>query len=138
MTVEHIAQHGFDRSPVGAAGRYYGMTIRTCVPFDPQSKGGAEATVRVAKADLMPTDANLLPDYGSFAELEAACTAFCIEVNARKHRATGREPVEELGAERQRLHRLPAQAVTVAFGQTPGRHDQRRRRALLRAESACR
>ena len=24
------------------------MTIRTCVPFDPQSKGGAEATVRVA------------------------------------------------------------------------------------------
>lgn len=35
------------------------MTIRTCVPADPQTKGGSEATVRVAKADLVPTEANL-------------------------------------------------------------------------------
>ena len=32
------------------------MTIRTCVPADPQSKGGSEATVRIAKADLVPTE----------------------------------------------------------------------------------
>ena len=49
------------------------MTIRTCVPADPQSKGGSEATVRIAKADLVPTEANLLDEYGTFAELEAAC-----------------------------------------------------------------
>jgi hypothetical protein len=64
------------------------MTLRTCVPADPQSKGGAEATVRIAKADLVPTDANLLEEYGRFAELEAACPAFCAEVNARPHGAS--------------------------------------------------
>ena len=94
------------------------MTIRTCVPFDPQSKGGAEATVRVAKADLVPTSANLRGEYGSFTELQTACVAFCTDVNARVHRSTGRGPVEELVAERARLHPLPAQPVTVAFGQT--------------------
>jgi transposase len=118
VTVEHIARVPVRHPDVVAAGRYYGMTIRTCVPADPQSKGGAEATVRIAKADLVPTSANLLPDYGSFAELESACAVFCTEVNAREHRATGRIPVEELAHERQRLHSLPAQPVTVAFGQT--------------------
>jgi hypothetical protein len=47
------------------AGRYYGMTIRSCVLADPQSKGGSEATVRIAKADLVPTDANLGEEYAS-------------------------------------------------------------------------
>jgi hypothetical protein len=42
-----------------AASRHYGLTIATCVPADPQSKGGSEATVRIAKADLVPTDHNL-------------------------------------------------------------------------------
>jgi hypothetical protein len=32
--------------------------------------------VKVAKADLVPTTANLLAEYGSFAELEAACRVF--------------------------------------------------------------
>ena len=31
----------------------YGLTIPTCVPADPQSKGGSEATVKIAKADLV-------------------------------------------------------------------------------------
>jgi transposase len=57
---------------VVAAGRHYGITIRTCVPADPQSKGGVEATVRIAKADLVPTEANLLEQYATFAELEHA------------------------------------------------------------------
>lgn len=39
------------------------MTIRTCLPADPETKGGSEATVRIAKADLVPTSANLLPQY---------------------------------------------------------------------------
>jgi hypothetical protein len=39
-------------------------------------------------------------------------------VNTRPHRATGRPPVELLAEERARLHVLPEQPVTVAFGQT--------------------
>jgi hypothetical protein len=46
VTVERIARVPIRHTDVIAAGRYYGMTIRTCVPADPQSKGGAEATVR--------------------------------------------------------------------------------------------
>jgi hypothetical protein len=37
---------------------------------DPQSKGAAEATVRIAKADLVPTEANLRDEYATFAEVE--------------------------------------------------------------------
>ena len=82
VTVEHIARVPV-RHPDGvAAGRHYRMTIPTCVPADPQTKGGAEASVRVTKADLVPTEANLRAAYGSFAELEAACAAFCADVNA--------------------------------------------------------
>lgn len=94
------------------------MTIRTCVPADPQTKGGVEATVRIAKADLVPTGANLLDEYRTFGQLEAACHAFCDEVNARVHRETRRRPVEALAEERARLHPLPGQAFTVAFGTT--------------------
>ncbi len=88
------------------------------MPFDPESKGGSEATVRIAKADLVPTEANLLPAYGSFAELRTACDAFCEMVNARPHRETREAPAERLAAERRRLHPIPAEAHTVAFGVT--------------------
>src|SRR5207237_9119868 len=70
------------RNPaIVAAGQHYGLTIKTCRVADPESKGGSEATVRVAKADLVPRDTNLLPAYGSFAELEVACEEFCEMVN---------------------------------------------------------
>ena len=74
--------------------------------------------MRIAKADLVPTGANLLGEYASFAELEAACAQFCTEVNARVHRATSRPPVQVLAEEQTRLHVLPEHPVTVAFGQT--------------------
>jgi len=118
VTVEHIARVPIRHPDVVAAGRYYGMMIRTCVPADPQFKGGAEATVRIAKADLVPTEANLLAEYDSFADLEAACTVFCDNVNTRPHRVTGRPPTQVLAEERARLHVLPEHPVTVAFGQT--------------------
>jgi hypothetical protein len=41
--------------------------------YNPESKGGAEATVRIAKADLVPTNANFLAAYDTFAELTNAC-----------------------------------------------------------------
>jgi hypothetical protein len=90
VTVEHVA--GIPVRNPGAVefGRHYGLTVATCVPYDPASKGGSESTVKLAKADLVPTDANLREEYASFAELEAACAGFCGEVNARPHRITRR------------------------------------------------
>jgi len=84
-------------------GRHYGLTIATCVPYDPASKGGSESTVKIAKADLVPAGADLRPAYASFAELESACQVFCGEVNARPHRITRRAPAEMLAEEQARL-----------------------------------
>ncbi len=89
--------------PRWSIGRHYGLTIATCVPYDPASKGGSEATVKIAKADLVPAGANLRPAYASFAELESACQVFCGEVNARPHRITRRAPAEMLAEEQARL-----------------------------------
>lgn len=118
ITVEHIAGVAVRHLEIVRAAGHYGLSIATCVPADPQSKGGSEATVRVAKADLVPTDANLLDDYPAFVDLEAACELFCEQVNGRAHRVTGRPPVELLAAEREHLHPVPEVAYVAAFGQT--------------------
>ena len=118
VTLDHVAGVPVRHPELLAVARHYGFTVATCVPYDPESKGGSEATVRVAKADLVPAEANLLEEYGSFAGLEAACAAFCTVVNGRPHRATGRPPTELLEQEHLRLHRLPERPHTLAFGQT--------------------
>lgn len=118
ITVDLVAGVPVRHPEVVAAGRHYGLTVHSCVPFDPESKGGSEATVRVAKADLVPTSANLLPGYGSFTELADACTAFMEEVNHRVHRETMRIPAHALLVEQQRLHPLPAAPFTTALGMT--------------------
>ena len=46
------------------------------MPADPASKGGTESSMKLAKADLVPTEVNLRAEYGSFAELEQACQEF--------------------------------------------------------------
>jgi transposase len=117
ITVDRIAGVPVRHPEIVAAGRHYGATVLACAPFDPETKGGSEATVRVAKADLVPTDANLLPAYGSFAHLAAACVGFCREVNGRIHRETGRRPDDLLGQERARLHTLPLEPYTAALGE---------------------
>ncbi|MEQ7009315.1 IS21 family transposase [Actinopolymorpha sp. B17G11] len=118
VSIDHVATIAVRNPEIVEVGRHYGMTIRTCVPADPQSKGGSEATVRIAKADLVPTEANLVGEFRTFGQLEAACRAFCEHVNDREHRETRRRPVEALAEERTRLHRLPGTAFTVAFGTT--------------------
>jgi hypothetical protein len=118
VTVEHIAGLPVRNPQMVAFARHYGVTVHTCEPADPASKGGTEATVKIAKADLVPTDANLRQQYSSFAELEAACEAFCQQVNSRVHRVTRRRPVEMLAEERLRLHPIPDAPHTVAFGVT--------------------
>ncbi len=118
VTVEHVAGIAVRNPQMVAFARHYAVTVHTCEPADPASKGGSESTVKLAKADLVPKDTNLLPAYGSFAELEAACEVFCEEVNTRVHRVTRRAPVEMLAEEQARLHPVPAHPHTVAFGLT--------------------
>src|SRR5206468_4010314 len=105
------AQYDFGDGPrIGGAA--------TVVPYRRASKGGSESTVKIAKADLVPTGANLLAAYASFADLEAACAGFCVQVNARPHRITRRAPAEMLAEERSRLHPVPAAPFTAALGVT--------------------
>ena len=118
VTVEHVAGIAVRNPQMLAFARHYGVTVHTCEPADPASKGGSESTVKLAKADLVPKDTNLLAAYESFAELEAACAVFCDQVNARVHRVTRRAPAEMLAEEQTRLHRLPVTPHTVAFGVT--------------------
>src|SRR3954468_2150547 len=118
VTVDHVCGIAVGNPKIVAAARHYGFAIQTCVPADPESKGGAEATVRIAKADLVPTDHNLRDEYEEFSALEAACLEFCERVNTREHRITRRAPAVMLAEERDRLHRLPAIAHTVCFGET--------------------
>ena len=117
VTVEHVAGVAVRHPTMVAAGRHYGATVHSCEPFDPESKGGVEATVKIAKADLVPKDTNLVASYASFAGLVAACEAWCERVNARVHRETGAAPVDRLVAERARLHVLPAEPHAIALGE---------------------
>ena len=118
VTVEHVCGIAVRNPTMVAVSRHYGLTIATCEPADPQSKGGSEATVRVAKADLVPTDHNLRGEYEDFAALERACEEFMAEVNTRPHRATMEPPVVRLAEEHERLHRLPKLPHTMCFGET--------------------
>jgi len=118
VTTEHVAGIAVRNPGIVAFARHYSVTILTCEPCDPATKGGSESTVKVAKADLVPKDTNLLEAYDTFAELEAACEAFCEQVNARVHRVTRRAPAEMLAEEQARLHPVPVAAHTVAFGVT--------------------
>ena len=118
VTTEHVAGIAVRNPGMVAFARHYSVTILTCEPCDPASKGGSESTVKIAKADLVPKDTNLLAAYDTFAELEAACEAFCEQVNARVHRVTRRAPADMLAQEQARLHPVPVVPHTVAFGVT--------------------
>lgn len=118
VTTDHVCGLAVRNPQIVCASRHYGLTVATCVPSDPQSKGGSEATVRVAKADLVPTDHNLRSHYASFAELEAACKELSERVNAREHRVTRRAPAQMILEERPRLHALPELPHTLSFGET--------------------
>lgn len=118
VSVDHIAGVAVRNQQIVAAARHYGVSIQSCVPADPQSKGGSENTVKIAKADLVPTDHNLRDEYGSMAEVQAACEQWMSDVNTRPHRSTHEPPVIRLAEEHERLHRVPARPHTVVFGET--------------------
>lgn len=117
VTTTHICRIAVRHPDIVAASRHYGLVIHTCTPADPQSKGGSEASVRIAKADLVPTNENLLEAYDSFAELSVACREAMDRFNSRDHRETRRIPNDALRDERLRLHPVPSEPHTLAFGQ---------------------
>ena len=118
VTVEHVCGIAVRNARIVEVSRHYGLTIATCEPADPQSKGGSEATVKIAKADLVPTDHNLRDGYADWQALEDACAQFMADVNTRPHRATRQPPVVLLGQEHEHLNRLPRLPHTLCFGQT--------------------
>lgn len=118
VTTEHVAGIPVRNGQLVGFAEHYSVVVHTCVPADPASKGGTESSVKISKADLVPKETNLLDEYASFGQLEAACEQFCQKVNTREHRVTKRPPVEMLAQERVRLHPVPDQAHTVAFGVT--------------------
>ena len=71
VTFDHVAGMAGRHPLIVQVGHHYGVTIATCVPADAESRGSSEATVRIAKADLVPTDTNLRVDYEAWAELRA-------------------------------------------------------------------
>jgi len=75
VTTRHVARIPVRNPAIVSAAVSDGVVVRTSVVADPESKGGAESTVRIAKADVVPTEANLLPAYETFADLEAVCQA---------------------------------------------------------------
>lgn len=94
---------------------WFNSTIEVCVPYDPQSKGGVERAVRVAKDDLVPKRTNLRAAYDSFAALQAACDQFMVKVNTRKH-AAGFIPAERLAQEQPFFLPLPEESFVTVFG----------------------
>jgi len=118
VTVEHVCGIAVRNPTIVEVSRHYGLTIQTCEPADPQSKGGSEATVKIAKADLVPTDHNLRDEYADWQALERACEEFMADVNTRPHRATREAPVILLAQEHEHMHRLPKLPHTLCFGQT--------------------
>jgi transposase len=49
VTVDHVCGIAVRNATIVEVSRHYGLTIATCAPADAQSKGGVEATVRIAK-----------------------------------------------------------------------------------------
>jgi transposase len=118
VSMDRVAGVSVRHPEAVAFGRHYGLRVVTCAPADPESKGGSESTVRVAKADIVPTEGNLLPAYSSFSAVVEACDRLSDEVNGREHRESRRVPAEALQEELSVMHRLPLEPYTAALGET--------------------
>jgi len=118
LTECHIAGIALSNQAMLSACHYYGVTIATCVPYDPESKGGSESSVKLAKADIVPTEANLAAAYLSFAELEEACEDTMARFNERVHSLTRQRPVDMMLTEREYFHRVPPEPYTAPFGES--------------------
>ncbi|MGH9208860.1 MAG: IS21 family transposase [Acidimicrobiales bacterium] len=118
VTTRHVAGLAVRNREVLGVAHYYGVGVHTCVVADPESKGGTEATVRIAKADVLPRPDNLVGAYRDFASLERACEESTTRFNTRVHRETTARPIERLVVEQAQLHAIPTEPYTVALGET--------------------
>jgi hypothetical protein len=94
----------------------YGFSIQTCVVYDPASKGGVEAAVRVAKEDLCPRDTNFRANYQTTADLIIACDDYTALVNSRVHCGSGEIPLVALEFESKAFHPLPQVPFLSVYG----------------------
>ena len=117
ITIQHVAGIPVRNPVIAQVGKHYGVTVASCVPADPESKGGSEATVKIAKADLLPLTTNLQGEYDTFQQLEMACEVWEVKVNDRMHRVTRRIPSAMLAEERQWLHAVPEAVFVHAVGE---------------------
>ena len=118
VTIDHVAGIAVRHPLIVAAGKHYGVTIATCVPADPESKGGLGGDCPRGEGRSGPNRHEPARQLRDWAELVDACERFMTKVNGREHRITRRVPDEMLVEEAQRLHRLPDVAYTAAFGET--------------------
>ena len=72
--------------------------------------------MRIARP-IVPTDADLLDDYTSWAELVEACDVLD-KVNGREHRITRRPPADMVIGNESACIGFPRRAFTTAFGET--------------------
>ena len=93
VTVEHVAGIAVRHPKMVAAGRHYGCRCTRACRSTRSPRAASEATVRIAKADLVPDRARTCaaPTDRS-PSWSAACEAWCEQVNARSHRETGAGP----------------------------------------------
>lgn len=118
VTTAHVAGLAVRNRTMLSVAHYYGVSLHTCVPADPESKGGSESTVKLAKADVLPRPDNLVEAYDDFAALEAACMEATERFNTRVHTETRERPVDRLAREREHLHVIPDEPYSLAFGET--------------------
>lgn len=117
ITTSHVAGVPVRNAKAADFGRQYGTTILTCAPADPASKGGVEAAVKLAKADIVPTAMNLRSEYDSFVEVEKACADFTETINTKVHAAWKKIPAEQLVIEQRRLHVVPDNPTDAIVGE---------------------
>ena len=110
VTVDHVCGIAVRNPTIVEVSRHYGLTIATCEPADPQSKGGSEATVKIAKADLVPTDHNLREEYADFAAVRGGVRA----VHGRGQHAAAPGHAPAAAGDARRRARAPAPAAEVA------------------------
>lgn len=115
ITVDQVCNLSVRNAKIVEFARWYGTNIQTCKPYDPASKGGVENAVKIAKNDLVPSNVNLRENYSSFADLVAACQAWCNDINSKVNSA-GFIPRERLEAEHAHLNPLPVNPFAVLDG----------------------
>ena len=114
--VSHIAGVAVINSKMVSFASAYGFSIQTCVVYDPASKGGVEAAVRVAKEDLCPRDTNFRANHQTTADLIAACDDYTAQINSRVHSGSGEIPSVALEFESKAFHSLPQIPYLSVYG----------------------